>query len=215
MPDTPHKFDSYNGGLTQDGFRAVYMYMFESSGADVETIWRDLIYMGYDRSLDLLYARTCMLAFHSMNNEFELHPQVGRKGKAVRSGGVGRGGGLEGAATPCRRVAASPSLPPLPPPTELLPHPTQPFDSDAYEEAMELPIKELGKCKELEGGLVKLYTRRAGYSGEGGRHGGVGWGMNVRNYTVPTPLSPPTPPRGLLRGGELFPAVHRVHPRLL
>ena len=30
---------------------------------------------------------------------------------------------------------------------------------------MELPIKELGKCKELEGGLVKLYTRRAGYSG--------------------------------------------------
>ena len=109
------KFDSYNGGLTQDGFRQVYMYMFESSGADVETIWRHLIYMGYDRSLDLLDARTCMLAFHSMNQEFELHPQ--------------------------------------------------PFDGDAYEEAMELPIKELGRCKDLEGGKVKLYTRRAGYSG--------------------------------------------------
>jgi hypothetical protein len=41
----------------------------------------------------------------------------------------------------------------------------QPFDADAYEEAMELPIKEFGKCKSLEGGRVKLYTRRAGYSG--------------------------------------------------
>jgi len=119
MSDEVHKwlisqFDSYQGGLTQDGFRAAYMYMFESSGGDPETIWRDLMYMGYDRSLDLLYCRTVMLAFHS-DRSFALHPQ--------------------------------------------------PFDANAYEEAMELPIKEFGKCKDLEGGQVKLYTRRAGYSG--------------------------------------------------
>ena len=59
------EFDSFQGGLTQDGFRAAYMYMFKSSGCDPETLWRDLTYMGYDRSLDLLYARTLILGFHS------------------------------------------------------------------------------------------------------------------------------------------------------
>ena len=32
------EFDSFQGGLTQDGFRAAYMYMFKSSGCDPETI---------------------------------------------------------------------------------------------------------------------------------------------------------------------------------
>lgn len=39
-------FDSFQGGLTADGFRQAYMYMWESSGRDPETVWRDLIYMG-------------------------------------------------------------------------------------------------------------------------------------------------------------------------
>jgi len=107
-------FDSYQGGLTADGFRQAYIYMWESSGRDPETIWRDLIYMGYDRNLNLLYARTCILAIHS-EAPFELHPQ--------------------------------------------------PFDADAYEEAMELPIKVFGKCAEYADGKAKLFTRKAGYSG--------------------------------------------------
>lgn len=90
------------------------MYMWEASGRDEETIWRDLIYMGYDRHLRLLFARTCILAIHS-EGDFELHPQ--------------------------------------------------PFDADAYEEAMELPIKAFGKCAEYADGKAKLYTRKAGYSG--------------------------------------------------
>mmetsp|Transcript_7350 Transcript_7350/g.13248 ORF Transcript_7350/g.13248 Transcript_7350/m.13248 type:complete len:822 (-) Transcript_7350:36-2501(-) len=107
-------FDSFEGGLTADGFRQCYMYMWEASGRDEETIWRDLIYMGYDRHLRLLFARTCILAIHS-EGDFELHPQ--------------------------------------------------PFDADAYEEAMELPIKAFGKCAEYADGKAKLYTRKAGYSG--------------------------------------------------
>jgi hypothetical protein len=35
---------------------------------------------------------------------------------------------------------------------------------EAYEEAMELPIKALGKKTMIEDGNVILYTRRAGYS---------------------------------------------------
>ena len=41
---------------------------------------------------------------------------------------------------------------------------SQPHDAEAFEEAMELPIK-LGKRTEIEGGRVVLYTRRSGYSG--------------------------------------------------
>ena len=107
-------FDSFEGGLTADGFRQAYIYMWEQSGRDHETLWRDLVYMGYDRHLRLLFARTCILAIHS-EGEFELHPQ--------------------------------------------------PFDADAYEEAMELPIKAFGKCAEYADGKAKLYTRKAGYKG--------------------------------------------------
>ena len=76
--------------------------------------WPGNFYMGYDRNLNLIYARTCILAIHS-EAPFELHPQ--------------------------------------------------PFDADAYEEAMELPIKIFGKCAEYADGKAKLYTRKAGYSG--------------------------------------------------
>ena len=89
------------------------MYMYETSGRDPETIWRDLAYMGYDKSLRLLYARTVVLALHA-DHECELA--------------------------------------------------SQPHDAEAFEEAMELPIK-LGKRTEIEGGRVVLYTRRSGYSG--------------------------------------------------
>ena len=51
------------------------MYMYETSGRDPETIWRDLIYMGYDKSLRLLYARTVVLAVHA-DNEFEFTAQA-------------------------------------------------------------------------------------------------------------------------------------------
>ena len=98
-------------------------------------------------------------------------------------------------------------------------HP-QPFDADAYEEGMELPIKEFGRCKELEQGRVKLYTRRAGYSGE----------LQPR-HTLPFPPFLSSSPavahssaavysisgchaRCILRSRELQPTVHRVHTRL-
>lgn len=108
------QFDSRGGGLTPEGFRAVYMYLFDTSDGDPETIWRDLIFMGYDRSLELVYARTCVVAFHA-TGEFVLHPQ--------------------------------------------------PFNQEAFKQAMELPIRELGKCQDLAQGRCKLFTRRAGYSG--------------------------------------------------
>ena len=41
----------------------------------------------------------------------------------------------------------------------------QAFNAEAYEEAIELPVIALGTVRELEGGLVKLYTRKAGFSG--------------------------------------------------
>ena len=107
-------FDSTDGGLTADGFRQAYMFMWEASGRDPETLWRDLIYMGYDRNLNLLYARTCILSVHS-DAVFTLHPQA--------------------------------------------------FDADAYEEAMELPIKAFGKCSDYADGKAKLYARKSGYSG--------------------------------------------------
>ena len=44
----------YPRGLTPLGLRQCYMYMYETSGRDPETIWRDLMYMGYDKSLRLL-----------------------------------------------------------------------------------------------------------------------------------------------------------------
>ena len=41
----------------------------------------------------------------------------------------------------------------------------QAFNAEAYEEAMELPVIKEGTVRELEGGLVKLYTRKSGFSG--------------------------------------------------
>jgi calpain-15 len=41
----------------------------------------------------------------------------------------------------------------------------QAFNAEAYEEAIELPVINLGTVRELEGGLVKLYTRKSGFSG--------------------------------------------------
>mmetsp|Transcript_5084 Transcript_5084/g.14399 ORF Transcript_5084/g.14399 Transcript_5084/m.14399 type:complete len:841 (-) Transcript_5084:62-2584(-) len=107
-------FDSADGGLTPDGFRQCYIYMWEQSGRNDETIWRDLIFHGYNRQLSLLFSRTVMLVIHGDAN-FELH--------------------------------------------------AQPFDPEAYEEAMELPIKAYGECKHFEDAMVKLYIRKAGYNG--------------------------------------------------
>lgn len=42
---------------------------------------------------------------------------------------------------------------------------TEPFDKAAYDEALELPVRRLGVCKEYEDGLIKLYTYKCGYTG--------------------------------------------------
>lgn len=42
---------------------------------------------------------------------------------------------------------------------------TQPFDKVAYAEALELPVRQWGVCKEYENGAVKLYTYKCGYTG--------------------------------------------------
>ena len=41
----------------------------------------------------------------------------------------------------------------------------QAFNAEAYEEAIELPVIKDGTVRELEGGLIKLYTRKSGFSG--------------------------------------------------
>lgn len=43
----------------------------------------------------------------------------------------------------------------------------QPFDKAAFDEAIELPIKRLGKVKNYENGNVKTYTYKYGYTGVG------------------------------------------------
>ena len=107
-------FDSTDGGLTPDGFRDCYAFIWAAAGGDDEVVWRDLLYHGYSRRLELLYSRSVMLAVHA-DKAFELH--------------------------------------------------AQPFDAEAYEEAMELPIKAYGECKHYADHGLKLYIRRAGHSG--------------------------------------------------
>ena len=52
-------------GLTARGFLALYMYIFESGGADEALLWRDLKFMGYDDHLDLVGARNFVLSTHA------------------------------------------------------------------------------------------------------------------------------------------------------
>lgn len=40
-----------------------------------------------------------------------------------------------------------------------------PFDSDAFEEAIELPIIATGECFELDDGRIQFYSRPSGYNG--------------------------------------------------
>jgi hypothetical protein len=40
-----------------------------------------------------------------------------------------------------------------------------PYNAAVYEEAMEVPVKQLGQVRELSGGKLKLYTHKAGYWG--------------------------------------------------
>ena len=52
-------------GLTPRGFLALYLYIFESGGADEDLLWRDLKFMGYDEHLNLVGARSFVLSTHA------------------------------------------------------------------------------------------------------------------------------------------------------
>ena len=88
--------------------------MFEASGNDPETIWKDLKFMGYNNALELNRARTFVMSIHANHN--------------------------------IQMTKVS-------------------FDADAFEEAMELPIKQFGTSQLMDDGKIKLYTRKAGYWG--------------------------------------------------
>ena len=107
-------FDNRKGGITEDGFVALFQYMFEASGNDPETVWKDLKFMGYNNALELNRARTFVMSIHA-NHDIAM-----------------------------TKVS---------------------FDADAFEEAMELPIKQFGTSQLMDDGKIKLYTRKAGYWG--------------------------------------------------
>jgi len=107
-------FDCKDGALTEDGFIQIYTYLWQSGGRDPELIWRDLQYMGYDRALRRVRARSALIAIHA-DKQFDLFAQA--------------------------------------------------FDPEAYEEALELPVKKWGKASAIEDGKAKLYVYRAGSTG--------------------------------------------------
>jgi len=66
-------FDSLDGALTKDGFRDWFMAYYKENGENMEEMWSAFEYMGYNRNLDLLYARSVILAIHS-NSDFDMVP---------------------------------------------------------------------------------------------------------------------------------------------
>jgi hypothetical protein len=53
------------GGLTPDGLVEAYKFMFEQGGNTEATVWRDLLFMGYDERLNLVNARVGVVSLHS------------------------------------------------------------------------------------------------------------------------------------------------------
>ena len=158
-----------------DGFLEAYMYLFESSGgaqvgaqgeSGEATVRRDLEFWGYDPlSLRLTRARGMVLALHAAEPDDE-----DGEGEAADGGSCGgRRGGVCGGGL----GASSPSSNSPPPPSsssslggvDRFKLRAGPFDACAYRAAVLLPIKQLGRCKELEGGKLRLFTYRQGFSG--------------------------------------------------
>jgi hypothetical protein len=67
-------FFQNGGGLTADGLVECYKFMFVRSGCNENTIWRDLLYMGYDEQLNLINARTVVVSVHSEQGAVDLDP---------------------------------------------------------------------------------------------------------------------------------------------
>jgi hypothetical protein len=130
-------FDSADGGLTPDGFVALYKWMYETSGknevgvvfTDVcggplrdvvvldhvlpqSVIWKDLKYFGYNDSLEETGGRSFVISVHSDTDAMEL-----------------------------LRV---------------------PFDAKIYEDAVELPVVQHGTRKDVFNGKITQYTLKSG-----------------------------------------------------
>ena len=58
-------FDSRDGGLTADGLVQLYSYMYDLS-RDVETLWRDFVFMGFDETLKACEVRAFVVSIHSL-----------------------------------------------------------------------------------------------------------------------------------------------------
>jgi len=65
-------FDSREGGLSRQGFKDVQMYMYRASGFDDMTIWKDLIYLGYNQSLNLIDTEKLTVVCHSESSEISI-----------------------------------------------------------------------------------------------------------------------------------------------
>eukprot|EP00602_Paraphysomonas_sp_CaronLab_P013240 CAMPEP_0185040288 /NCGR_PEP_ID=MMETSP1103-20130426/38146_1 /TAXON_ID=36769 /ORGANISM="Paraphysomonas bandaiensis, Strain Caron Lab Isolate" /LENGTH=692 /DNA_ID=CAMNT_0027579523 /DNA_START=324 /DNA_END=2402 /DNA_ORIENTATION=+ len=60
-----NNFDSTAGGLSRRGFKQAQMYMYQTSGKDIEVVWNDLLLMGYNRQLEPIGFSPAVVVVHS------------------------------------------------------------------------------------------------------------------------------------------------------